>query len=360
MAHDPSRRDGAALTAGGRDAIPNGGQEFGDDEQGRAHMIGGRMIAALLAAGLALNPTSHGVAQEKFPSRPIEVIVPAPPGGGTDITMRMLAASVEPILGQKVVIVNRGGGGGVPAFVSLMEAKPDGYVLGAWYNGQLIVQPHTTATPYTPTDFTPISLYSASPVALCTDVKFKANDGKQLLDEIRATPGKYTFGNDGPGGLINLAAQRVFQKFDAKVISVPFGGAGETLKAVLGGHIDIYGGPISAIMPHVKAGTSKCLLVSSAARSPMMANVMSVDDLGVTGLDTTLWRGVFGPKGMAPDRVAILEQAFRRAATSGEYRAAMEARGEVAVGSTAEELKTRVAVEDAQLGAIVKSLGLGK
>ena len=318
------------------------------------------LLAALLAIGAAFAAASSGVAQEKFPSRPIEVIVPAPPGGGTDITMRMLATAVEPILGQKVVIVNKGGGGGVPAFVSLMESKPDGYVLGAWYNGQLIVQPHTTATPYAPTDFTPISLYSASPVALCTDVKFKANDAKQLLDEIRATPGKYTFGHDGPGGLINLAAQRVYQKFDAKVISVPFGGAGETLKAVLGGHIDIYGGPISAIMPHVKSGTSKCLLVSSAERSPMLPNVMSVDDLGVKGLDTMLWRAIFGPKGMPADRVALLESAFRRAATSSEYRAAMEARGEAAIGSTAEELRTRVAVEDAQLGAIVKSLGLGK
>lgn len=317
-------------------------------------------IVAVMAIGVVLISAGRSAGQEKFPARPIEVIVPAPPGGGTDITMRMLATAAEPILGQKVVILNKGGGGGVPAFASLMQAKPDGYMLGAWYNGQLIVQPHTTAVPYTPTDFTPISLYSISPVALCTDAKFKANDAKQLLDEIRATPGKYTFGHDGPGGLINLAAQRVFQKFDAKVVSVPFGGAGETLKALLGNHIDIYGGPISSIMPHVKAGTTKCLLVSSAKRNPMMSNVMGVDELGVSGLDTTLWRAIFGPKGMAPERVAFLEQVFRRAAQSDEYRAAMEARGEVAVGSTAEELRARVAVEDVQIGAIVKSLGIGK
>ena len=318
----------------------------------------GSTMFALAWTGVLL--CAGAAAQEKFPTRPIEVIVPAPAGGGTDISMRILASAVEPILGQKVVILNKAGGGGAPAFVSLMQAKPDGYVLGAWYNGQLIVQPHTTNVPYTPFDFTPITQYSLSPVALCTSASFPANDGKQLIDALRASPDHYTFGNDGPNGLVNLAAQRVLRHFGARVTSVPFSGAGETLKNFLGGHIDIYGGPISSVQPYVQAGTAKCLLVSSAQRNPILPDVMSVDDLGVKGLDTGLWRGIFGPKGMAPERVAFLERAFRDAALSAPYRQPMEAKGEVAVGSTAEELRQRIAREDVQIGEIVKVLGIGK
>src|SRR6185503_12958406 len=126
----------------------------------------------------------------------------------------------------------------------------------------------------------------------------------------------------GVGGTVQLASERIFAKYGIKARPVPFGGAGETLKNILGGHIDIYGGAISTVMPHVKSGELKCLLLTSKDKSAALPQATSLAELGIPELATNVWHGIIGPKGIPPERVAILEAAFVQAIKSDKFRQA--------------------------------------
>jgi tripartite-type tricarboxylate transporter receptor subunit TctC len=309
---------------------------------------------ALLAAG------APAIAQEKFPSRPIEIIVPTPPGGGTDITARMLAELVEPILGTKIVVVNKAGAGGSLGMNAVVQAKPDGYTLGGLWNAPLTMTPHSQAVPYTPQDYVTISLADQAPSLLCTKMDFPANTGKEFIDVLRANPNKYTYGNDGVGGTLHLSAERIFAKFGAKARPVPFGGAGETLKNFLGGHVDIYAGSIPPIVPHVKAGTTKCLLLTSKEKNSAVPQAASLSELGIPETATYLWHGIVGPKGIPADRVAILEKAFTQAARSDKFRQSMESKGVTAEGASGAEFRKLIDTEYRAMGEIATALGMAK
>jgi tripartite-type tricarboxylate transporter receptor subunit TctC len=300
------------------------------------------------------------LAQEKFPSRPIEIIVPTAAGGGTDIAFRMLAEIAEPTLGQKVVVSNKVGGGGMIGMASIVRAKPDGYTLGGLWNAPLTMTPHMQPAPYAPDDYATVTLADSAATIFCTKPDFPANSGKEFIEQLKAQPGKYTYGNDGVGGTLHLAAERIFSKVGAKARPVPFAGAGETLKSFLGGHIDIYAGSITPILPYVKDGQAKCLLVTTAKRVDAVPQAASLTDIGVPEAQTVLWHGLIAPKGISADRMAILENAFREAARSDRFRQYMQSRGIQIEASSAADFRKLIDSEYAAMGEVMRSLGLAK
>ena len=314
---------------------------------------------AALAFGM-LVASAPLLAQEKFPSRPIEIIVPTPPGGGTDITARMLAELVEPMLGQKVVVVNKGGAGGALGMSAVVQSKPDGYTLGGLWNAPLTMTPHSQAVPYSPQDYVAIAYADSAPALLCTKPDFPANTGKEFIEVIRSNPNKYTYGNDGVVGMLHLSTERIFTKLGIKARPVPFGGAGETLKNFLGGHVDIYAGSIPPIVPHVKSGAAKCLLLTSKEKNAAVPQATSLSELGIPETATYLWHGIVGPKGIPADRIAILEKAFTQAAKSDKFRQSMESRGVTAEGGGAAEFRRLIDTEYKAMGEVVVSLGMAK
>lgn len=297
---------------------------------------------------------------EPFPSRAIEVIVPTPPGGGTDIATRILAEVTEPILGQKLVVVNKPGGGGTIGVSALTRARPDGYTLAGVWNAPLTMTPHTLQAPYTVDDYRPITQITAAPLVFCTKPDFPAATGKEFIEVLRKNPEKFTYGDDGVGGTVQLAGERIFRAEGVRLRAVPFGGAGETLLAFLGGHVDIYGGSIPPILPHVKSGKAKCLLLTSRERSTALPQAVSLEDLGVPQAATVLWRGIIAPKGLPPDRLAVLEKAFRQGTQSQKFREFATKQGEEAVGSSAAAFEELIRSEYQAFGPIVKDLGLEK
>lgn len=299
-------------------------------------------------------------AQEKYPSRPIELIVHYAPGGGTDIIMRQFAQIIEPMLGQKILVVNRPGGGGILGVAAVTQAKPDGYTLGGVANAPLTMVPHIQPAPYALTDYVPISLLDTVPAVMCVKADFPANNGRELLEQIRSNPGKYTYGNDGVGAIIQLSFERIFLKSGAKARPVPFGGAGETLKNYLGGHVDMYGGAVTTILPYVKEGTTKCLLLTSADRLASLPQASGLTELGIPEAATLTWHGVIAPKGIAPDRLALLEQTFQQAARSPKLREYMESRDLKIVASNGLEFRKLIDAEYVAMGQVIKAIGLGK
>jgi len=312
------------------------------------------LLLVLLAAAAAQ-------AQERFPARPIEVIVPTPPGGGVDIVTRLLASLVEPALGTKVVVSNKPGGGGALGVAQLTQARPDGHTVAAVWNAPMTILPHTLGVPYALEDYLPITqLTGGTPFVFCAKPEFPAAGGKEFVELLRANPGKYTYGNDGVAGSVQLAAERAFGQLGVRLRPVPFGGAGETLKNFLGGHVDLYGGTIPTILEFVRGRQAKCLLVTSPQRTPALPDAASLGELGVPETASELWRGIIAPKGVPAERAAVLEKAFRQATQHPKFLEFEASRSEAAVGSSAAEFAQLIRAEHQANADVIKRLGLGR
>lgn len=322
-----------------------------------AHRLKG-VLAGLSAGFLAVCLPALADAQNKFPSRPVTLIVPSPPGGGTDIFARLLAELVEPKLGQKMIVENRPGGGGTLGVTVLSNARPDGLTLGMIWNSPLTAAPASLEVAYTADSYTPILRVGAGPYTLCAAPDFPAADAKGLIEHLRANPGKYTYGNDGVGGTMQLGAERLFRKLDLKVRAVPFGGAGETARNFLGGHVTFYGGSLPPILPHVAAGKAKCLLLTSSADNAALPTAAGLQSLGLAAEETMLWWGVIGPKGLSAEHVAFYDALFREAAQSPRFTEALKAQGAEPALLGSAEMGKLIRDELAALGDVAKAVGV--
>lgn len=315
------------------------------------------MLKGMICAVAALVLAAPASAQD-YPTRPVTLIVPAPPGGGTDVFARQIAEAVEPFLKQKVIVDNRAGGGGTVGTTTITAAQPDGYTLGFVWNSPLTTSPHSLTVAYTPDSYASVMSIGFSSYVLCTAPDFPASNAQELMAQLKANPGKFTYGNDGLGGTMQLAAERVFSKFGAKVRPVPFGGAGETARNFLGGHVTFYGGSLPPILPHAAAGKAKCLLLTSAGRNPALPQASGLDDIGLGAEETVLWWGLIAPAKTPPAILAKLEKAFMEAAATPAFKATMEKQGATQRVLGAKETGAMIRSELAALGAVAKAIGI--
>ena len=195
---------------------------------------------------------------------------------------------------------------------------------------------------------------------LCAQPTSKASNAKEMVDEIKAAGGKMTYGNDGVGGTMQLAAERVFRKLDVKVRAIPFGGAGETAKNFLGGHVDFYGGSIPPIVAHVQAGKAKCLLLTSAAANPALPQAQGLSSLGLGAEETVLWWGLIAPAKLPADIANRVEGAFTKAAGTDKFKAAMEKQGGISRILSGADTDKLIRAELAALGDVARAVGLQK
>jgi len=296
----------------------------------------------------------------EYPERAIELTIPAGAGGGTDTSARKLAILLEEALGQSIAVLNVGGGGGSVGASQFMQAKPDGYSLFATWNSPLTTVPQVQNVAYSLDSFTPIASTSETAYTLCVDAEFPAETGEEFLVELAANPDKYTYGNDGIGGTMQLAAERIFQAREISAIAIPFGGAGETLQNFLGGHVDIYGGSISTVLPYVETGEAKCLLVTSAADVPALEQASGLAAVGMPENETLLWRAILGPQGMDPEIVEMLGTIIETAVNDPSYVEFLATKGEVPNVVLGADLGARLQAEFDALAAVSASLGLGQ
>lgn len=311
---------------------------------------------AITAAVLALATPAFA----EYPERAIEVTIPAPAGGGTDTSARKLATLLEEELGTSIAILNVAGGGGSVGVTQFMLQKPTGYSLLATWNSPITTVPQVQQTAYQPDSFTPIASTSETAYTLCVKPDFPADTGEAFLEELAANPGKYTYGNDGIGGTMQLAAERIFQSRGIEAVAIPFGGAGETLQNFLGGHVDIYGGSISPVLPYTETGEAKCLLVTSAAPVKALPQAAGLESLGLGDEETLLWRMVLGPAGMDADVVATLSAALEKTVNDPAYVEFLATKGEIPNVVTGPALTARVQGEYDALAKVAKALGLSQ
>ncbi len=313
----------------------------------KATILGMSALVALAAPALA-----------EYPERAIELTIPAGAGGGTDTSARKLAILLEEKLGTSIAILNVGGGGGSVGASQFMQAKPDGYSLFATWNSPITTVPQVQNVAYSLDSFTPIASTSETAYTLCVKADFPAATGEEFLAELAANPGKYTYGNDGIGGTMQLAAERIFQAKEIDAIAIPFGGAGETLQNFLGNHVDIYGGSISTVLPYVETGEAKCLLVTSAADVPALPDASGLESLGLGDKETLLWRAILGPKDLDPAIVEKLAAVIDEAVHDPSYVEFLATKGEVPNVVKGDALGDRLQSEYDALAEVSKRLGL--
>ncbi|HZO04064.1 MAG TPA: tripartite tricarboxylate transporter substrate-binding protein [Burkholderiales bacterium] len=259
------------------------------------------VIATALAAFATLAPA------QSYPTRPVTLIVPFPPGGSTDTAARLIAEAMRPALGQPVVIENVGGAGGTIGVARVARAAADGYTIdiGQW-------DTHVGAILYPISfdlqkDFAPIGLMSVNPQLMIARKGFPADDLKGLVAYAKANPGKATFVDQNAAA--KLTGILMMQATGTKVEFIPFRGAGPAMQAMLGGQVDLMVVQAAVTLPQARAGTVKILANLSPARSSIIPNVPTSEESGIPGLYASGWFGLFAPRATPKEVIAKLNAA---------------------------------------------------
>lgn len=317
----------------------------------RAGLGRGLAVAAFLAAW----SPAGAQAAETYPDHPISLVVPFAPGGGTDISARILAAKLGQALDTSVVVDNRGGAGGQIAADMVARAKPDGYTLLFVNSGMLAINPWIYNLKNDPaTAFAPVSMFSDLPFVLVTGTQLPATNVQALIALAKEEPGKHTFASSGTGGAPHLAGEIFQQATGTQLVHVPYKGGGPAMTDLIAGRVDMLFASVLETVAYVQGGQLRALAVTGPERSPVLPGVPTLDEAGVHGAQTGSWTGVLVPAGTPQPIIDKLSHLIRQIAAEPDVRSKLEAQGAVAHGSTPEELAQLAARERARYGDIIK------
>ena len=279
------------------------------------------ILAVALLAPLA------GIAQDKFPSRPISMIVPFPPGGVADITGRPTAAAMEKILKQPVTVTNRPGAGGAVGNAAVANARPDGYTIAMVLSSISVIpaadELFNRKPAYSLDQFAPIALISADPTLLVVHPSLPVKNLKELIALGRARQGQLSFSSSGIYGALHMPMEMFLHATKLKMRHVPTTGGGPAITAVLGGHVELTAGGPAAISSHVKAGKLRPVVSWGAERHPAYPDIPTFKELGYKDIEYFIWAGIVAPKGMPDAVVKTLRDAAQKAATDPDFKKAM-------------------------------------
>lgn len=314
-----------------------------------------RLIAAALAlaATAALPFSTHAAG---YPERPINLIVPFSPGGGTDISARLLAVALTEKLAASVVVDNRPGAGGQIAADLVARSPADGYTLLFANSGMLAINPWIYKLHSDPaTAFAPVSLFSDLPFVLVVPTTLPAKNVADLVTLAKAEPGKHTFASSGTGGAPHLSGEIFQQATGVDLMHVPYKGGGPAMTDLMAGRVDMLFASVLETMPYVTAGKLRALAVTGDSRSPAMPDVPTIDEAGVKNAQSGSWTAVLAPAGTPPAVIDKLSQAIRDVANDPAIKTKLESQGAVAHGSTPQQLQALAASERARYGQIIKA-----
>ena len=283
-----------------------------------------RLFAVFLTLLFLTVPAADG--QEPFPSRPISLVAPFPPGGVADLTARPVAAAMERVLKNPVVVVNKTGAAGAVGMSFVANSKPDGYTLLLALSSISIIPEadklFSRAPAYNMNQLTPIALISADPTILVVAPDRPWKSVKELVEDAKRRPGEISFSSSGVYGTLHMATEMLSHAAGIKLKHVPFGGAGPALTAILGGHVDALASGPAVILPHIKAGKLRPLAGWGAKRVAALPDVPTFKELGYD-IEFYIWAGVFAPTGTPAPVLKTLRDAVRQAVEDAEFKGAM-------------------------------------
>ena len=317
-------------------------------------------VLATIVALLALIAPSAVIAQDVFPSRPITIVNPFPPGGQADLTGRPLAASLEKVLKQPVVLTNKPGAAGAVGMQSVAVAKPDGYTI-------TITVPAISTIPevdklfarppvITRDQFAPVARINADPCLIVVNAERPWKSVKELVDDAKRRPGEITFSSSGIYGASHVPMEMMLQAAGAKMRHLPTTGGGPATTAVLGGHADLWCSTIGPATPHVKSGKFRALAVTSTARQQYFPDVPTLKELGYD-VEYYLWIGLFAPKATPAPVMKAWRDAVRQAVEDPAFKSALEKVQSPLAYQDADDFKTWWDADAARLAEVIKKIG---
>jgi tripartite-type tricarboxylate transporter receptor subunit TctC len=316
-----------------------------------------RGAVALLIGLAALVTAPMGSARaEDFPSRPITLVVPYPPGGNVDVSARILQRAIGDSLGQPLIIENKPGGLGFIAGNFVARAKPDGQTLFVASNGPILLGPLiTTNPPYHWQDaFVPVSSLSLTPTLLLVRKDFPANSVKEFIDYARANPGKATVGYGGAGSINNLVSEMMQQVTGVKWLGVNFRGNAPMMIDLIGSHVDAgFVQPVDAL-PHIQSGAVRALAVIADKRIDKLPDVPTMAEAGYADVTGLTFSGLFAPRGTPRPIIEKLSKAIQEALKQPEVAEAFIKLGSEAHGSAPDEFTTFMNKQTAIWSDVVK------
>jgi tripartite-type tricarboxylate transporter receptor subunit TctC len=315
-----------------------------------------RLLIALLAA-VAVAAPAHA---QTYPARPIRLIVPFTPGGGTDFVSRIVATELAKSTGWTVVVENKAGAAGTIGLIEAARGNAEGYDMVMGQADNMIIAPAIQKNvPIDPIkDLTPVVLVASSPFLLMTEANSKYKTLGDIIAAAKANPTAITYGTAGHGTFPQLAMELLQSAGNFKVVEIPYKGAAPAMTDLLGGHTSMAALSIASGMPHIQAGKLRGLAVTSAKRNPALPDVPTVAESGFKDFDANGWLGILVPNGTPPAVIARLNTEISKVMQKDEVKKALIAQGVEARTSTPEEFGAMLKSEQTKWHKIVETAGI--
>jgi tripartite-type tricarboxylate transporter receptor subunit TctC len=298
------------------------------------------------------------VLAQSYPSKPIRLVLPYPPGGGTDVIARPLAQKLTEQLGQQVIVDNRGGAGGNIGMEFVAKSPADGYTLLFALTAQYAVNPSLyPKLPYDPVrDYAPISLLANAPYLLVVHPALPAKSVAELVALVKARPGQLSYSSSGNGSGAHLAGEMLRSLARVEIVHVPYKGAGPAMPDLIAGQVQLSFITYTAAGPHIKTGRLRALGVTTAKRSPTLPDLPAIGET-VAGYDSAVWYGFAAPAGTPPEIVSKLNAEVLRVLAAPDFRSRITLEAVSPIGSTPEEFGSFMRSEIVRWAKVVKDSG---
>ena len=272
-----------------------------------------RSLRHLALAGCAVLFSSLALAQA-YPAKPITLIVPNPPGGFVDASARLLSEPLSRVIGQSVVVDNKGGGSGNVAYAQVARANPDGYTLLTSYSAYHVGNPSLTPKlPWAQKDLEPVALITVATNVIAVHPSVPANTLQEFIAYLKINPGKLSYASQGNGSLSHIGTEMFKQQTGTSMVHIPYRGSGPAMQDVLSGQVQVFITTPPSVMGHVQAGKLKSFAVAGKARHPGLPNVPTTAEAGLKGFELEAWVGIFAPAGTPASVVSKLSASIEQA-----------------------------------------------
>jgi tripartite-type tricarboxylate transporter receptor subunit TctC len=318
-----------------------------------------RALAASAALILSMLALASNAAAEGYPAKPVRLIVPFAAGGPTDVIARIVAQKLSESFGQQVVTENIPGAGGNTGVTMVARAPADGYTILVVSTGFIVNPSMYAKISYDPVkDFAPITLVAASPNVISVNPDFPAKSMKELVDLVKANPGKYSFAQPATGSTPHLAGELFKQKYALDLVTVPFNGAALAVNSTIGGHTPIAFTALPPAMSNIKEGKLRGLAVLASKRSPALPDVPTNGEAGIPDLESDTLTGVVAPAGTPKEVIERWRGDIVKMVATPEVRQRLEALGFAPVADTPDEFGARIKSEIAKWGKVVRDANI--
>jgi len=315
-----------------------------------------KQFAVLALGALATTLTAGAWAQGAYPSKTVVMVVPTAAGGTTDLSARMLAQALGPVLGQTVVVDNKGGGNGNIAASIVKRAEADGYTLLMQYSGYHVISPHITKQKqWDQGDFQPVANVISAPQIIVVRADLPVKTLPELIAYAKANPGKLNYASSGNGSLQHVTGAMLEQQGAIKMVHVPYKGTGPALQDLLGGQVDLTFGTAPPFMPHIASGKLRVLAVTGKQRLPSLSQVPTTAEAGYPKVNATSWFALFAPAATPKPVVDKLAADVRAVVQSAAFQQKAQEQGATAEYLSPQQLGEQVRADLGNWAQVVKA-----